>query len=59
LARNDFKAIKVIAHRMKGHSKGYGIEALSEISTRLEISAAQEDPTTTEYYVKNLKQVLI
>lgn len=39
LARNDFEAIRILGHSMKGSGGGYGFDAITEIGKRIEESA--------------------
>jgi len=43
LARNDFDAIRTMAHRMKGTGAGYGFPVLTEFGAALEQSAIGSD----------------
>jgi PAS domain S-box-containing protein len=42
LEKNDYGAIQVVGHQMKGSGTGYGFPALSEIGHRLELAAKEE-----------------
>lgn len=49
LARADFEAIALLAHRMKGTGQGYGFSAISGIGARLEKAAqAQDAPSVAD-----------
>jgi PAS domain S-box-containing protein len=42
LEKNDYGAIQVLGHQMKGSGKGYGFAAITEIGRSLESAAKQE-----------------
>ena len=45
LEKNDYRAIQVVGHQMKGSGAGYGFAAISDIGRSLELAAKEE---TTE-----------
>jgi CheY-like chemotaxis protein len=42
LEKNDYSAIQVVGHQMKGSGAGYGFAAISEIGRSLELAAKEE-----------------
>jgi HPt (histidine-containing phosphotransfer) domain-containing protein len=44
LVADDFDAIQVLGHRMKGSGAGYGFNQISEIGQKLEDAAKGSDP---------------
>jgi CheY-like chemotaxis protein len=58
LTRNDFDAIKTMAHRMKGTGGGYGFPVLTELGAALEQSAIRSDTDRIRRKVDELAKYL-
>jgi hypothetical protein len=58
LARNDFDAIRTMAHRMKGTGAGYGFPMLTEFGAALEQSAIGSDTDRIRRKVDDLAKYL-
>lgn len=54
LQQNDFKAIRVLGHRMKGDGGGYGFDAISTIGDGMEQAAAREDRNAIQRHTEEL-----
>lgn len=58
LKKNDFSAIEVIGHKMKGSSGGYGIEQLSLIGARLESDSKSQNADGLQKALAELEDFL-
>ncbi|MBF0110817.1 MAG: Hpt domain-containing protein [Magnetococcales bacterium] len=58
LAENQFEAIKMIGHRMKGSGAGYGFQAISDLGTRIERAANSQDQDEIRACVTQLEDYL-
>lgn len=58
LEKNDYEAIRVLGHTMKGTGGGYGFDAITEMGKRLEEAAKANDPMTIRQTVSELAQYL-
>jgi CheY-like chemotaxis protein len=56
--KNDYGAIQVVGHQMKGSGTGYGLPALSEIGRRLELAAKEETAEGVRVQVSALADYL-
>ncbi|WP_193771216.1 Hpt domain-containing protein [Candidatus Magnetaquicoccus inordinatus] len=54
LTKNDFAAMKVLGHRMKGTGAGYGLDAISQIGIALEQAAISQDSAALAPLIQEL-----
>ncbi len=63
LRESDFETLRVLGHSMKGAGGGYGFDQISEIGSRLEQAALEQDKEkillNTEYLKKYLERVAV
>jgi HPt (histidine-containing phosphotransfer) domain-containing protein len=58
LRREDYEAVRIIAHKMTGSGGGYGFERISEIGRFLERAARERDPTEIKRWSDELAAYL-
>ncbi|MDD3581388.1 MAG: Hpt domain-containing protein [Desulfobacca sp.] len=58
LERQDFEAIRVLGHTMKGTGGGYGFDAISDIGRDLEAAAQEQDIPAIHQGVAALRDYL-
>jgi K+-sensing histidine kinase KdpD len=58
LEKNDFEAIRMLGHSMKGAGGGYGFDGVSQIGKNLEEAAKEEDSNKIRNGVHDLAEYL-
>ena len=58
LEADDYDAVRILGHSMKGSGGGYGFDAISEIGQSLELSAKKKDAGAIKQMVSNLANYL-
>jgi HPt (histidine-containing phosphotransfer) domain-containing protein len=58
LAKQDFKTIQTLGHRMKGDGGGFGFDRITEIGAAMELAAKLEDRSTIEQLIVQLEDFL-
>lgn len=58
LAKQDFKTVQTLGHRMKGDGGGFGFNRITEIGAAMERAAKLEDPSTIEQHIVQLEDFL-
>jgi HPt (histidine-containing phosphotransfer) domain-containing protein len=58
LAKQDFKTVQTLGHRMKGDGGGFGFDRITEIGAAIERAAKLEDHSTIEQHIVQLEDFL-
>ncbi len=58
LQRNDYETIRTMSHSIKGAGGGYGLDAISDITRKLETAANQEDRDAARQQLDSLATYL-
>ena len=58
LGRDDYHAIRVVGHNMRGCGSGYGFPAITDFGTVIEQAALAKDATAIRGYVDALSTYL-
>jgi HPt (histidine-containing phosphotransfer) domain-containing protein len=58
LAAKDFAVLRKLGHNMRGSAGAYGLPPLSEIGTRIEAAALQQDPAPIGAALDDMQQFL-
>ena len=58
LDKNDFEAIRILGHSMKGVGGGYGFDAITEIGAALEQAAKNTNPEDVRKGLRDLTAYL-
>jgi hypothetical protein len=58
LVREDFDALQVLGHNMRGTGRGYGFDAVSDIGRALEEAAVRHDPSVIRKEAERLDAYL-
>ena len=56
--RNDFETLRGLGHKIKGSGGGFGLDRVSEIGAKLELSAQAGDLTAVELEIGHLRDYL-
>lgn len=58
LAKQDFRTVQTLGHRMKGDGGGFGFDRITEIGTVMERAAKLQDRSTIEQHIAQLEDFL-
>ena len=58
LGQNDYDAIAIAGHTMKGVGGGYGFDAITDIGGSIEQAARQKDPVKIKHCLNELSNYL-
>lgn len=58
LAKQDFRTVQTLGHRMKGDGGGFGFDQITEIGAAMERAAKLEDCITIEQHIVQLEDFL-
>lgn len=58
LAREDYEAVRILGHGMKGVGGGYGFEAVTEFGRSLEEAAKGKNPEEIKRWAEELSRYL-
>ncbi len=58
LVKEDYEAVQILGHSMKGSGGGYGFDGISDIGQTLELAAKEKDAGTIKRTVAELANYL-
>jgi HPt (histidine-containing phosphotransfer) domain-containing protein len=58
LKEENFEALRIMGHKMRGSGGGYGLDFLTELGAKLEAAGETKNPGAIEAQLKELREFL-